>query len=157
MLILLVTAFLQAGLPAGEFVLDASRSDDVAAVINRSTSDLNFIKRPIARKRLKGSNPPPQKISIRPVGDSIDVVVNETVVLRTKPGARLKWRYNGEDLDVTTTLENGVLTNTFKAGDGLKRNTYRMIDADNLELTVHISSPQLKHDVDYTQILKRVK
>jgi hypothetical protein len=156
-MILLLTAFLQAGLPAGEFVPDASRSDDIAAVINRSTSDLNFIKRPIARKRLKGTNPPPQTISIRSVGDSIDVVVNGNVVLRTKPGTQRKWRYNDEDLDVTTTLDNGVLTNTFKAGDGLKRNTYRMIDADDLELTVHISSPQLKHDVDYKQILTRVK
>ena len=145
----------QGRVPAGEWALDPARSDDINAVIDRSTADMNFIKRPIARHRLRATNPAPRNLSIREHGDSIDVILNSDVVLHTAPGAHFKWRYNGEDLTVDTSVRNGVLHNTFTAGDGVKQNEYRLRDDGMLELRVHLSSPQLKHDVDYVEVFRR--
>lgn len=147
---------LEAQVPTGEYVLDSAQSDDINRAISAATADLNFIKRPIARRRLRAANPAPRTLSIKSVGDSVEVMINGTLGLRVKPGRTRDWRgFNGEALKVTSSLEHGVLTNTFVADDGEKRNTYRLRPDGMLELNVHLSSPRLKHPVEYTQIFRR--
>lgn len=147
----------RAQVPTGNYTLDASHSDDINRAINDATSNLNFIKKPIARKRLRATNPVPRTLSIEAVGDSIEVVINGDLGLRVKPGGTRDWRgFNGgEKLKVTSTLEGGTLTNVFAAEDGEKRNTYRLRSDGLLELRVHLSSPKLKSPVDYTQVFRR--
>ena len=145
----------RAQVPAGEWVRDFAQSDDINAAINRGTQGLSFIVKPIARKRLRATNPPPQTLSIKSSGNSIDIVLNNDVVLHTSPGASFEWSYQGEKLHVSTTLEGGVLTNVFKADDGEKSNSYRVRPDGLLELRTRITSHRLKHPVEYVQVFRR--
>lgn len=142
---------------AGTYVIDEAASDDIRAAIDAATRNLNFIKRPIARKRLRATNPPTRSVRIRMVGDSVEVVSNDTIVLRNLPdGAARPWRgFKGEELQVSTVLADGVLTNTFKAADGERRNTYRLRADGMLELSVRLTSPHLEGPVEYRQVLRR--
>ena len=139
----------------GDWTLNAGASDDINKAIDIAIADMNFIKRPIARRRLRGTNPPIAKVTIKVFGDSVEIVSPESV-LRVRPdGIPMKWRYKGEVLAVLTTFEEGVLTNTFVAEDGERRNTYRLRPDGMLEQHVRLSSPQLKRPVEYRRVFTR--
>ena len=147
-----------AQIPIGEFVLDDSLSDNTNTAINEATSDMNFIARPIARKRLRSSNPPTTVVMIETIGDSVVITSDATIALRAKPdGVPMKWTaFRGEPLDVTTTFADGVLTNVFAAGDGSRTNRYTLKDNDLLEMHVTISSPRLQRPVEYKKVYRRM-
>jgi hypothetical protein len=147
-----------AQVPVGEFVLDESLSDDINKAINDATAEMNFIARPIARKRLRSTNPPTTVVTIETIGDSVEVTSDGRISLRAKPdGIPMKWAaFKNENLQVTTTFENGVLTNVFAAGDGSRTNRYVLRDNDLLEMRVTISSPRLEKPVEYTRVYRRM-
>lgn len=153
---ILFSSAARAQAPAGEYMLDGALSESVNVAIDRGTSNLSFIIKPIARKRLRATNPDLQTLVIRNVGDSIDVIVNDDVALRTAPGAEFTWKgFKGEPIEVTTSLVEGVLTNTFTAPDGVKVNRYRLRGDGLLELRVRMTSKRLKQPIEYTQVFRR--
>jgi hypothetical protein len=156
---LLLLVFLQAHGQAGlwgSYTVDTERSDDVQRVINAATVDMNFIVRPIARKRLRNANPPSKSVSIKSLGDSIEVVVNGNVILRSKPDGRpMDWRYDGDDYEVETLLSDSVLTQTFVGDDGRRVNHYRLQPDGTLLLEVLLTSPQLRRPVEYRVVYVR--
>lgn len=149
---------LPAQIPVGEFVLDETLSDDINQAINDATSSMNFIARPIARKRLRSTNPPTNVVTIEVFGDSVDVTSDGKISVRAKPdGIPMKWSaLKGEPLNVTTTVEGGVLINVFSAGDGSRTNRYLLKENDLLEMHVTISSPRLAKPVEYKRIYRRM-
>ena len=155
----LLLAFLQAPTQAGvwgSYTVDAERSDDISRVINAATADMNFIVRPIARKRLRNANPPSKSVSIKSLGDSIEVVVNASVILRSKPDGRpMAWRYDGDDYVVETLLSDSALTQTFIGDDGRRINRYRLQADGTLLLEVLLTSPQLRRPVEYRVVFVR--
>jgi hypothetical protein len=155
MLLVLLLVLAQQTL-AGRWTLDVSASDDINKAIEAATRDMNFIKKPIARKRLRATNPVTPRLVIRMVGDSVDITGDNVTPLRAKAdGQPMTWRFKGEDLKVITTFEAGVLTNRFIAEDGERINSYRLRTDDTLEQHVRLSSPQLKRPVEYTRVFTR--
>jgi hypothetical protein len=155
-LVALWSTRLQAQVPAGDYVIEASLGDDINRAIDLATADFNFIKRPLARKRLRSTNPPPRTISMKTIGDSVELVFNDEVVLRTKPdGIPIEWRgFNGEKLKASSVVEGTSFIVTFAADEGQKRNAYRLRADGLLELLVRVTSPKLKRPVEYTRIFR---
>jgi hypothetical protein len=147
-----------AQIPVGEFVIDETLSDDINTAINEATSGMNFIARPIARKRLRSSNPPTNVVTIETIGDSVVVTSDARISVRAMPdGIPMKWSaFKGEPLDVTTTFEDGVLTSVFAAGDGSRTNRYTLKENDLLEMHVTVSSPRLERPVEYKRVYRRM-
>lgn len=145
-------------IPVGEYVLDESLSDDVNEAINASTASMNFIARPIARKRLRSTNPVTRVVTIEEVGDSVVVTSDRQIVVRAKPdGIPMRWTaFRGEELQVTTTFEDGVLVNTFSAGDGARTNRYILREDGLLEMLITITSPRLHRPLEYRRIYRRI-
>lgn len=141
---------------SGSYVFDAARSDDIRHAIDVATADLNFIKRPVARSRLRATNTPARTVTIRMVADSVEITTDSTTVLRIKSDGRaIDWRYHGEALRVTSTFAADTLTNTFVAEDGQRVSSYALRPDGALQVHVRITSPQLKHAVEYTLVFRR--
>jgi hypothetical protein len=157
--VMLVVASVLAGQEAlaGSYVRDVAASDDINKVIHAATTDFNFIKRLIARKRLRDVNPPTNTLVIKMVGDSIEFLTNGNITLRSKPNSGpMDWRgFRGELFSVETTYTDGVLTHTFTAGDGQRRNSYTLQSDGSLVQHVRLTSPQLKRPVEYRQVFRR--
>jgi hypothetical protein len=152
------TADALAQAPVGEYLLDETLSDDINTAINVSTASMNFIARPIARKRLRSTNPVTRVITIEELGDSVIITSDREIVVRAKPdGIPMKWTaYKGEELMVTTTYEDGVLFNRFSAGDGARTNRYALREDGMLEMQVTITSPRLKEPLVYKRVYRRI-
>ena len=81
----LFPAAASAQIPVGEYLLDESLSDDINIAINTATADMNFIARPIARKRLRSTNPPTRIVTIEEFGDSVQVTSDHLISVRPNP------------------------------------------------------------------------
>ncbi len=136
----------------GTFTL-ASSPDVVTTAITTGTASMNFIKRPIARSRLKKTNLPPYqtvKFEYPPNEVSIQMDTRKPVVTPAD-GKSIKWtREDGEVFDVTSVWEGGALRETFVAGDGSRENLFEPgPDGQTMTLQVTIRSPQLKQPIVY--------
>jgi len=137
----------------GTFVLEGAANEAVVAAINSGTAKMNFIKRPIARSRLKKTNLPPYawvKIEHTPSEVSIEMDGRKPI-LTPADGKSIKWtREDGEVFDVNTVWEEGKLKETFVAGDGSRENLFSVSpDGNALTIQVTIRSPQLKAPIVY--------
>jgi hypothetical protein len=157
--VLCVAASLQAQESlTGSYVADAGASDDIHQRIDEAIHDFNFIKRAVARKRLRAVNPPVQALAIKLSADSVEVITDGATVLRTPAnGDPIPWRYRGEDLRVSSKLEGGTLITTFVSSDGERQNHYTLMPDGSIELRVRLSSPQLKRAVEYRRVFRRVR
>lgn len=142
---------------AGTYVADAAASEDIGRVIDAATASMSFIKRPIARKRLRATNPPTRTIDIMMRGDTLELVADSSVSVATIPnGAPIRWSgFKGEAMTVTTSLEAGVLDYVFDAKDGRRHNRYHLREDGALELTVTLTSPRLPGPVTYVRVFRR--
>ncbi len=138
----------------GTFVLEPGANEKVVAAITSGTASMNFIKRPIARSRLKKTNLPPYgtvRISHTPTEVSVDMD-GRAPILTPADGKTIKWKRpeDGEMLDVNTVWENGALKETFVAGDGSRENLFAISpDGQIMTMQVTIRSPQLKQPIVY--------
>lgn len=136
----------------GTFTL-VSGPDVVTTAINTGTASMNFIKRPIARSRLKKTNLPPYawvKIEHTPAEVSIEMDGRKPI-LTPADGKTIKWtREDGEIFDVNTVWEGSTLKETFVAGDGSRENLFEpAADGQTMTMQVTIRSPQLKQPIVY--------
>ncbi len=137
----------------GTFVLEGEAQATVVAAITSGTAKMNFIKRPIARSRLKKTNLPPYawvKIEHTPAEVSIEMDGRKPIVTPAD-GKTIKWtREDGEVFDVNTVWEEGKLRETFVAGDGSRENLFEPgPDGQTMTMQVTIRSPQLKQPIVY--------
>ncbi len=117
---------------------------------------MNFIKRPIARKRLLRLNRPSPRLELRFDGDTGRLVVpGESPIPLVMGREDVPWT-NGdrERFAVSaylTTGSNRLLMIKFEAEDGQRVNMYRLDDdRAGLALTVTVESPQLETPLRYT-------
>ncbi len=130
-----------------------SSPDVVTTAITTGTANMNFIKRPIARSRLKKTNLPPYgtvRFAYPPNEISIEMDTRKPVVTPAD-GKTIKWtREDGEVFDVNSVWEGKMLRETFVAGDGSRENLYEpSADGQAMTLQVTIRSPQLKQPIVY--------
>ncbi|MBX6363310.1 MAG: hypothetical protein IRZ00_05530 [Gemmatimonadetes bacterium] len=163
-LLLLAVAAREAAAPAqtnvivGTFVLDAAASDDVAAAIERATSHMSFLMRPIARGRLKKTNAPYRRLVFAPSPTQYELRVDHRAPIVTPAdGSPATWtREDGEVLGVSTRPRAGGLEQTFVARDGQRVNEYRLSpDGQSLTMDVTVTSPRLPQPVTYRLVYRR--
>ena len=137
----------------GTFTLEGQARETVVKAITSGTANMNFIKRPIARSRLKKTNLPPYawvKIEHTPQQVSIEMDGRKPIVTPAD-GKSIKWtREDGEVFDVNTVWDEGKLRETFVAGDGSRENLFEpSADGNAMTMQVTIRSPQLKQPIVY--------
>ena len=135
----------------GTFVSKASGQAVIDAAIDAGVAKMNFIKRPIARNRLKSTNIAYGRVTIQRSPETISVQFDANApVVMPLDGTAVKWtRADGEVFDVEAQWHDGRLVQTFKSEDGQRVNTFTIADADTLVLDVAVSSPQLPAPVKY--------
>lgn len=129
------------------------KSDDIAAAINVTVADMNFIKRPIARGRLAKLNPAYKKVMIAISDQEVLVKFDEREPIHMLPGGKsAPWtREDGDKFQVAAQLSKNQMLQTFKNEDGERTNVFRMTpDGRYLTLTAVVVSPQLPKHLTYT-------
>ncbi len=142
---------------AGVYTLASGSQADIEAAIESAIEKMSFIKRPIARGRLKKTNSAYGRIAISRSSSQIEVQFDQRAPVRMPAdGTAIKWtREDGEVFDVSADWQASSLVQMFKAEDGERVNTYRLDAADRLALQVSVSSAQLPAPVTYTLIYRR--
>ena len=135
----------------GTFVLNRAASDDVNAAINTTVARMNFVARPIARGRLRKTNPIHDRVVVAWTPAQIAVTTGEAVPVTSAPGVAGRWRReDGETFGLTQRWEGARLVQTFTAEDGTRTNTYTLgPDGRTLSLDVRITSPRLPRPLTY--------
>jgi hypothetical protein len=141
----------------GVFVNEAQSNDVIGKAIETVVAKMNFIKRPIARGRLKKTNPLYQHIEISRNASTIEVRFDAgKPVLLPQDGSVARWtRDDGEQFDVTGKLQGETLVQTFAAEDGQRVNTFSVGADGKLMLQVTLTSPQLPEPVRYQLAYRR--
>jgi hypothetical protein len=141
----------------GTFISANTGSEPIDQAIEAGVAKMNFIKRPIARSRLKKTNPLYQRIEIRQDGARISVRYDEgKPIVMPLDGSAVQWtRDDGEIFDVSARAGATQLQQTFKADDGQRVNEFSLAPDGALTLQVTLTSPQLPAPVTYTLSYRR--
>jgi hypothetical protein len=142
----------------GTYVLDRGASDNIDEVIEHVVKDMNFVRKPLARKRLKTTTQPSEHLQITYAGADVTIVTDRGSTVRTPAdGKPVEWtREDGERFVVTTTHEARTLTRVFRAEDGQRSNAYTIShDRSTLTMSIVLTSPQLPEPVAYKLVYKR--
>ena len=130
-----------------------TRSDDIAAAINATVADMNFIKRPIARHKLTKLNPAYQKVAITISDKAVLVKFDEREPIHMPPGGQpAPWtREDGDKFMVAAQVSKDQLIQTFKNDEGERTNVFKLSpDGKSLTMSATIRSPQLPKPLTYS-------
>jgi hypothetical protein len=140
----------QPGGPFGAWSLVSA--PDLPKVIEQATASMNFITRPIARSRLKNTNPVYQTLRITREPDGVSIQFDQRQPLRVPiDGSTVPWtREDGQKFLVSARLDQEDLVQTFLAEDGERTNVFH-VDAvgPTLTLRVVVTSPRLPGPLRY--------
>ena len=153
----LVPAFSVLSLMAQEPSLSGTwtqaKADDIAAAINTTVADMNFIKRPIARGRLAKLNPAYKKVVIAISSQEVLIKFDERDSIHMPAGgASAPWtREDGDKFMVAAQVGKDQLIQTFKNEEGERTNIFRLSpDGKSLTKSATIKSPQLPKPLTYS-------
>lgn len=153
----LVPALAALPLMAGESTLNGTwlqaRADDVAAAVNTTVADMNFIKRPIARAKLVRLNPVYKKVVIAVSDAGVTVKFDERDVIPMPPGGKPgPWtREDGDKFMVAAQVGKDQLVQTFRNDEGERTNTFQLsADGKTLTMSATVKSPQLPRPLTYS-------
>ena len=130
-----------------------TKADDIAAAIDSTVADMNFIKRPIARHRLTNLNPAYRKVLIALSDREVLVKFDEREPIHMPPdGKSAPWtREDGAKFMVAAQVTMGQLVQTFKNDEGERTNIFRLSpDGKSLTMNATIKSPQLPKPLTYS-------
>jgi hypothetical protein len=142
----------------GAFANAGQADKAIKDAIERSVSDFNFVTRPIARSRLRKTNPVIKRLAITQKDGTISIVADGAKPYTVTPGQPpTQWkRDDGELFNVSMTWQGHMLSNTFAAEDGTRVSRYTLSpDGATLTLEVTVASPQLKTPLRYQLMFKR--
>jgi hypothetical protein len=141
----------------GTFVSEQQSTQGVDAAIETAVAKMNFITRPIARSRLKKTNPAYERITISQNGRVINVQFDDRKPIEMPAdGTSIKWkREDGEVFDVAARVIQGKLVQTFRAEDGYRVNTFSANQSGQMTMEAKIASGQLPSPVIYTLLYQR--
>jgi hypothetical protein len=142
----------------GVYVNEQQNATAIGTAIDAAVAKMNFIKRPIARSRLKKTNAAHHRVTIALTVDEISVAFdNNQPVRMPADGRTAKWtREDGEVFDVAARWTNDRLVQSFKAADGERTNTFSLgPDGRALEVQVEVKSPQLPEPLKYGLTFER--
>jgi len=130
-----------------------TKVDDIAAAIDSTVADMNFIKRPIARHKLTNLNPAYRKVMIAISDREVLVKFDEREPIHMPPdGKSAPWtREDGAKFMVAAQVSKDQLVQTFKSDEGERTNVFKLSpDGRTLTLSATIKSPQLPKALTYS-------
>lgn len=130
-----------------------TKADDIAAAINTTVADMNFIKRPIARGRLAKVNPAYKKVAISISDKEVLVKFDEREPIHMLPaGKPSPWtREDGDKFQVAAQVSKDQLIQTFKNDEGERTNVFKLSpDGKSLTMNATIKSPKLPKALTYS-------
>jgi hypothetical protein len=141
----------------GTYVNEQQSAKAIESAIETTVAKMNFIKRPIARSRLKKTNSAHQRVAIRIGTSEISVAFDgNKPVQMPADGSTIRWtREDGETFDVNAAWDGERLVQTFKAEDGARANAFSVGADGRLQMVVTITSPQLDQPLVYTLTFAR--
>jgi len=143
---------------AGTWKLDRAASDDVAKAIDTAVAPMNFAVRGVARGRLAKTNPVYQTVTISFPGDKASVSYDgKPAAASPAGGSTVKWkRDDGQTYDFSSRLAaSGVLTQTFTAPDGTRRNVFSVGADGRMNMAVTVTSPKLPKPLTYKLVFRK--
>jgi hypothetical protein len=141
----------------GTYVNEQQNAKAIESAIETTVARMNFIKRPIARSRLKKTNSAHRRVEIQIGSDQISVAFdgNKPVQMPAN-GSTIRWtREDGETFDVNAAWDGDRLVQTFKAEDGARANAFSVGADGRLQMVVTLTSPQLDQPLVYTLTFAR--
>ena len=129
------------------------RTDNIAAAIDSTVKDMNFITRPIARGRLTKVNPSYQKLMIAISDKEVLVKFDDRAPIHMLPGGQPSpWtREDGDKFMVAAQVSKDQMVQSFKNDEGDRTNIYRLSpDGKSLTLSATVKSPKLPKALTYT-------
>jgi len=130
-----------------------THTDNIAAAIDATVKDMNFIKRPIARGRLAKVNPSYQKLMIAISDKEVLVKFDDRAPIHMLPnGQPSPWtREDGDKFMVAAQVGKDQMIQTFKNDEGERTNVYKLSpDGKSLTLSATVKSPKLPKALTYS-------
>lgn len=156
-----IPSFLTA-VPKEKLVYTAvSQSKNEATIkkgIKTAISDMSFITKPIAKRKLTKSNLAFKKLTFDFPGNKVSITHDaRKAVVSPASGAKAKWtREDGETFTVTQKVGEDTITQKFIAGEGVKTLTYKFSqDFSTVKVSVRLDSPKLPAPLKYTMNYKK--
>jgi len=134
------------------------KADDIAAAIDAIVSDMNFIKRPIARSRLAQMNPVNKIIVIAISDNDVLVKYDEREGIHMVPNvAAAPWtRDDGVKFLVAAQITKDQLIQSFKNEDSERTVLFKLSpDGKSLVMNVTIRNQQLPKPLIYSISFER--
>ncbi|BDU76098.1 hypothetical protein [Mesoterricola sediminis] len=153
--LLLLAPALAAQAPLGTWTL--AKAPDLDAAVEAAVKETSFLIRPIARGRLKKTNPAYQRVVIERKEDTFVVTFDARKPQRMPAsGAVVKWtREDGETFDLSMRLQGEDLVQTYHTHDGQRTNVYHVDPATRtLTINVTVSSGKLPKPLVYALAYK---
>ena len=135
----------------GSWTYAAGQGDVIEAAIERGIDDMNFVTKPIARRRLRATNDAYSTIEVRIADGTVTTTLEGRAIESPADGRAIRWtREDGEVMQVATSVRAGSLVQTFTAEDGSRENVYTVSgDGRRLTLQVTIRSGRLPQPITY--------
>jgi hypothetical protein len=152
-----VAAHAEAPSLQGTYLNEQQSAKTIESAIETTVAKMNFIKRPIARSRLKKTNSAHRRVEIRIGSSEISVAFDgNKPVQMPADGSTIRWtREDGETFDVNAAWDGERLVQTFKAEDGARANAFSVGADGRLNMVVTLTSPQLDQPLVYTLTFAR--
>lgn len=135
-------------------------SNDIRSAIDRSVAHMNFIIRPIARRRLIKANRLFPSLTFVIRADSIGVTfAGMNPIVTPRDGGAAPWvrGETGEHYDVYMSQDGDSLRQVIATDDGQRENDFVFFDdGARIELHVTLSADRLPTPLRYTLIFRRI-
>jgi hypothetical protein len=137
----------------GTYTLDPATAGNPAMAIENVTSQMGFLKRDIAKRRLTATNIPAQRLVITQTANEITIQADGALTIST-PMNGAPTSVTGPDggtIQVSTVWQGPTLVRTFTTPDATRTNSYSL-SGNTLTETVQVNSGELPQPLSYQLI-----
>ena len=131
----------------------------IKVAIDKTVSEMFFIKRPFARSRLTDTNPVLVAMNFKFTGKKMHYLYNGNKLIDSTLDAPFhKWKSptDGKTYQIKETIKGGVLIQTIKGSEGTKVERFKLSkDGKTLTYSVKVTSSQLPKPLRYHYNMRR--
>jgi hypothetical protein len=143
---------------AGSWTLDANASDDIGEAIEKTVAPLNFVVRPIARRRLAAVNAPFASVRLERAGSDVTITwMGGRPARATVNGPAVPYRDARGEAMTFRVRESpaGALSEQYDTEDGVRTNTWTLDDTSTLSVRIEVRGARLKRPLTYRLVYVR--
>jgi hypothetical protein len=143
------------------YALSPAESDDVRAAIEHAIARMNFIARPIARRRLMRANHPSPTLTFSVRSDTLAVTFEGlNPIVTPLSGDAVPWvrGATGETYAVHIAFAGDTLRQTIADEDGERENDFIFLDSGaTVEMHVTLVAARLPAPLHYVEVFREVR